>query len=58
MDIFKPFYRVEQSRSREIGGAGLGLSIVKNIIKKHNGEIIVSSNEPKGCIFSILLPKK
>ena len=41
--IFEPFYRVDKSRSREMGGSGLGLSIVKKIIEKHNGELMVNS---------------
>lgn len=57
-NIFEPFYRVDKSRSREIGGVGLGLSIVRNIIEKHNGKINVSNNIPQGSVFSIILPKK
>jgi len=53
--IFQPFYRVDKSRSREMGGAGLGLSIVDNIIKKHKGTITVSDNENEGTCFKILL---
>lgn len=53
--IFEPFYRVEASRSREMGGAGLGLSIVHSIIKKHGGTIDVFDNTPKGSCFLILL---
>lgn len=50
-DIFEPFFRVDKSRSRKLGGSGLGLSIVKEIIQKHNGEIKVFDNNPKGTIF-------
>lgn len=55
MDIFEPFFRVDKSRSREIGGAGLGLSIVKSIIEKHSGTIAVESNEAMGTTFIITL---
>lgn len=55
--IFEPFYRVDQSRSRQIGGAGLGLSIVDSIIKKHNGMLSVTDNEDGGTCFHIILTK-
>ncbi len=42
--IFEPFYRVDKARSREIGGNGLGLSIAKEIVEKHNGSITFTTN--------------
>jgi len=51
--IFEPFYRVNKSRSRKAGGAGLGLSIVKTIIEKHGWEISVDSVLEKGSTFTI-----
>lgn len=54
--IFEPFYRVDKSRSREMGGAGLGLSLTERIIKRHNGTITVSDSENGGTCFSIMLP--
>lgn len=54
-NIFKPFYRVDKSRSRKIGGSGLGLSIVKTIIEQHNGNIKVESNS-NGSKFTIKIP--
>ena len=54
-DIFEPFFRVDKSRSRQIGGAGLGLSIVKAIIEKHNGTIAVTDNGALGTTFEITL---
>lgn len=54
--IFEPFFRVDKSRSRSMGGAGLGLSIVKNIIEKHHGTIAISDNKPQGTCFTIELP--
>lgn len=54
--IFEPFFRVDKSRSRLMGGAGLGLSIVKNIIEKHHGTIEISDNKPQGTCFTVELP--
>lgn len=56
--IFEPFFRVDKSRSRELGGAGLGLSIVKTILDNHGGSIIVKDNKPKGTIFQVTFPIK
>ncbi|WP_339318288.1 HAMP domain-containing sensor histidine kinase [Paenibacillus sp. FSL R10-2734] len=53
--IFEPFYRVDSSRSRQMGGAGLGLSIVDTIIKKHNGTLTVTDNEKGGTCFHVIL---
>lgn len=53
--IFEPFYRVDKSRSRQLGGTGLGLSTVDSIIKKHNGTNTVSDNESNGTCFNVIL---
>lgn len=55
--LFERFYRVDQSRSREQGGSGLGLSIVKHIIEAHNEAIFVTSQLGKGSEFSFTLKK-
>ena len=54
--VFEPFYRVNKSRSREFGGAGIGLSLVKTILKRHGASITVSENSPQGSIFTIRIP--
>lgn len=56
--IWDRFYRVDQSRTRKMGGTGLGLYVVKNIIESHGGQIVVKSNESKGSTFIIFLKNK
>lgn len=53
--IFEPFYRVDQSRSRSIGGAGLGLALMKDIVEKHRGTIQVHSRAGQGSEFILYL---
>ena len=55
--IFERFFRVDQSRSREQGGSGLGLSIVKHIAEAHHQEVFVESEFGKGSTFSFTLEK-
>lgn len=55
--IFDRFYRVDNSRSKKTGGFGLGLSIVKDIVEKHNGKITLKSSK-KGSKFMIKIPQK
>ena len=55
--LFERFYRVDQSRSREQGGSGLGLSIVKHIIEAHNETILLKSTFGEGSEFSFTLGK-
>ena len=55
--VFDRFYRVDKSRSREVGGSGLGLSIVKHIIEAHNQTINVRSSPGLGSTFGFTLEK-
>ena len=55
--IFERFYRVDKSRSRDLGGTGLGLSIVKHIVQLHGGTISVSST-PAGSTFTMRVPPR
>jgi signal transduction histidine kinase len=54
--IFDKFYRVQNKETEDIAGSGLGLSIVKSIVEKHQGRIWVRSQEGMGSTFAFLLP--
>ena len=54
--IFERFYRVDKTRSRDMGGSGLGLSIVKHILELHNSQVKVESEPGKGTKFEFNLP--
>ena len=52
--VFEPFFRVDKSRSRKLGGVGLGLALVREIVRVHDGSITVKSNPSGGTIFEVL----
>lgn len=54
--IFERFFRVDKSRSRELGGTGLGLAIVKHIVQLHHGRVSVESVLDRGSTFTLFLP--
>ena len=54
--VFTRFWRGEKSRSRATGGAGIGLSIVKELVQAHDGEIAVESTLDQGSTFTVRLP--
>jgi len=56
-DLFKKFYQVDTTLTRERGGSGLGLAICKGIIDNHGGKISVESEEGKGATFTFTIPK-
>ncbi len=56
--IFERFYRIDKDRSRDIGGFGLGLSIVKHLVEHHNGKLGVESELGEGATFFFTLPRK
>lgn len=51
--VFEPFFRVDKSRSRELGGVGLGLALVHEIVRVHNGSICIKSGKTGGTIFEV-----
>lgn len=55
--VFAPFYRMERSRSRETGGAGLGLAVARTIVRAHGGDIALSDLPEGGLRGAITLPK-
>lgn len=52
--IFEPFFRLDKSRSRELGGVGLGLALVREIVRVHNGSILVKNNANSGTTFEVI----
>lgn len=55
--VFDPFFRVDKSRSRELGGVGLGLALVHEIVRVHDGNIAIKSNPAGGTIFEVVFIK-
>ena len=55
--VFEPFYRIEHSRNRETGGTGLGLAVVRSIIRGHGGEVKLSNRPEGGLCVRVILPR-
>ena len=51
--VFEPFFRVDKSRSRELGGVGLGLALVREVVRVHDGSICIKSGKTGGTIFEV-----
>ena len=56
--VFEPFFRVDKSRSRELGGVGLGLALVHEIVRVHDGSISIKPNPAGGTIFEVIFDQK
>ena len=56
--VFDPFFRVDKSRSRELGGVGLGLALVREIVKVHDGIITIQPNPAGGTIFEVVFDRQ
>ena len=54
--IFEPFFRLDKSRSRELGGVGLGLALVREIVRVHNGSILFKNNANSCTTFEVIFP--
>ena len=54
--VFEPFFRVDKSRSRELGGVGLGLALVREIVRLHDGSIAVSESNEEATTFEVVFP--
>jgi two-component system osmolarity sensor histidine kinase EnvZ len=52
-DVFKPFYRLDEARSQQIAGAGLGLSVVRDVARSHGGDVTLACS-PKGGLRAVL----
>jgi signal transduction histidine kinase len=56
--IFDRFYQIDSSSTRKVGGAGIGLSVVKEYVELHQGKIHVESEPGKGSTFTVFLPDR
>lgn len=55
--VFQPFFRVDKSRSREYGGVGLGLALVREIALLHGGRVLAEESTENGTVMLVILPK-
>ena len=55
--LFERFYRVDRARSRESGGTGLGLALVKHVVERSGGSVTVASTLGEGTTFTLMLPR-
>jgi signal transduction histidine kinase len=56
-NVFRPFYRVEPSRSRETGGTGLGLTVARSVVRGHGGDITLANRAEGGLLQTVVLPR-
>lgn len=55
--VFQPFYRLDASRNRATGGAGLGLAVARTVVRAHGGDITLANRKPRGLAVAVSLPK-
>ncbi len=56
LHIFEKFYRIGNEDTRKAAGSGLGLYLVAELVRLHNGQVRCQENQPKGCVFEVILP--
>jgi len=57
-NVFRPFYRVEHSRSRDTGGTGLGLSVARAVFRAHGGDVTLANRPEGGLRATVTLPRQ
>lgn len=57
-NVFRPFYRLEPSRSRDTGGTGLGLSVARSVVRSHGGEVTLANRAAGGLVQTVVLPRR
>jgi signal transduction histidine kinase len=57
-NVFRPFYRVDHSRSRDTGGTGLGLSVARAVFRAHGGDVTLANRPEGGLRATIALPRE
>ena len=55
-EVFKPFFRLDPSRNVETGGVGLGLTITRDIVRRHGGDVLLGDSEHGGLQVTVILP--
>jgi signal transduction histidine kinase len=54
--LFEPFWRGDEATARQIRGSGLGLALVRSVVRAHGGDVLVKSQPGAGSLFSVVLP--
>jgi signal transduction histidine kinase len=56
--VFRPFFRIEESRNRATGGVGLGLAVARSVVRAHGGDVTLAPRTPKGLVVTVTLPRE